>query len=96
MRVSFRPQARQEVLEAAAWYQERAPGLRREFLLAVDAAVQAAVRRPLGYPVVEDTLRRVLVKRFPYTVVFEALADQLVVMAVFHHRREPTAWRLRR
>ncbi|MFT7721502.1 MAG: type II toxin-antitoxin system RelE/ParE family toxin [Roseateles sp.] len=96
MRIVFRPQARQEVLDAADWYRQRAPGLDRDFLLAVDAAVQAAASRPLAHPLVEDNVRRVLVKRFPYTVVFDALPDELVVIAVFQHRREPTAWRLRR
>lgn len=96
MQIRFRPQARQEVLDAADWYRQRLPGLDREFLLAVDAAVMAAASRPLAFPAVEDTLRRVLVKRFPYTVIFDVLADELVVLAVFHRRRQPVSWRLRK
>lgn len=96
MQIRFRPQARQEVLDAADWHRQRLPGLDREFLLAVDAAVMAAASRPLALPAVEDTLRRVLVKRFPYTVIFDVLADELVVLAVFHRRRQPVSWRLRK
>lgn len=96
MQIRFRPQAQQEVLDATDWYRQRLPGLDREFLLAVDAAVQAAVQRPLSFPVVDGTLRRVLVKRFPYTLVFDVLSDELVILAVFHRRRQPVPWRMRK
>lgn len=96
MQIRFRPQAQQEVLDATDWYRQRLPGLDREFLLAVDAAVQAAVQRPPSFPVVDGTLRRVLVKRFPYTLVFDVLSDELVILAVFHRRRQPVPWRMRK
>lgn len=95
MQIRFRPQARQEVLDAADWYRQRMPGLDREFLIEVDVAVKAAASRPLAFPAVEGSIRRVLVKRFPYTLVFDLLDDELVVLAVFHRRRQPVSWRLR-
>ncbi len=72
------------------------PGLDREFLAAVDVAVRSAAARALAFPLVDDTIRRVLVKRFPYTVVFDVIRDELIVLAVFHRRRQPVSWRLRR
>ncbi|RTL40858.1 MAG: type II toxin-antitoxin system RelE/ParE family toxin [Burkholderiales bacterium] len=96
MQIRFRPQARQEVLDAADWYRQRMPGLDREFLLAVDAAVKAAAARPLTFPVIEESMRRVLVKRFPYSIVFDVLGQDLIVLAVFHRRRQPISWRLRK
>lgn len=94
MRLRFRPQARRELLDAKAWYEERATGLGLEFSLAVDAAVQNVAQRPLPFPLVEESVRRALVKRFPYTVFYTYSADEVLVVGVFHHRREPLSWRL--
>lgn len=44
LRLTFRPQALQEVFEAAEWYEERSPGLSAEFLRALDATV-ASIQR---------------------------------------------------
>jgi toxin ParE1/3/4 len=92
MRVAFRPEARAEVLEAKSWYEQQAPGLGLEFARAVDASVSSAVRTPEAYPVVDGQCRRVLLRRFPYSVIFRAGSKGLLVVAVFHHKREPGAW----
>lgn len=94
MQIRFRPQARRELLEAQAWYEDRAVGLGLEFVRAVDAALQAAARHPLAYPLVDGSARRVVVRRFPYSVVFDVHPSELLILAVFHHRRAP--FRLKR
>lgn len=70
MRVQFRPEARAEALEAKAWYEAHAPGLGYEFARALEAAIQSAVRNPLAFASIEGESRRVLMRRFPYSVVF--------------------------
>lgn len=37
-------------------------------------------------------VRRVVVHRFPYSVVYEVKAKELHVLAIAHHRRDPTYW----
>jgi plasmid stabilization system protein ParE len=92
MRVVFRPEARLEVLEAQAWYEARSPGLGFEFARAVDAAMVSALRNPLAYAQVETDCRRVILRRFPYALIYRPRADELLIVAVFHHRREPSTW----
>ena len=94
MRILFRPEARAEALEAQAWYESRLPGLGAEFGRAVDAAVATVARNPEAFAVVTGVTRRILLRRFPFSLVYRARADELLVVAVFHHRREPS--RLRR
>lgn len=89
MRVVLRPEARREIAEAQAWYEARAVGLGFEFVRAVDAAIGKASRMPLAFPSIDADLRHVLLRRFPYSVVYHALAAELVVVACFHHRRDP-------
>ena len=70
MRVLVRPEARTEMREAQAWYEERAVGLGAEFARAVDIAVSLAARNPRGFPVVEGAVHRVLLRRFPYLIAY--------------------------
>lgn len=51
---------------------------------------------PEAYPVVEADIRRVVLRRFPYQVLFYHEGDALVVLACYHHRRDPAGWRARR
>ena len=90
MRMLFRPQARTEVLEAQAWYESRATGLGLEFARALDAAVASAVRNPEMFALVTGSCRRVLLRRFPFSMVYRVRGDELLVIAVFHHKREPS------
>jgi len=92
MRVLFRPEARAEALDAKEWYETHVPGLGYEFARALDAAVQSASRMPLAFPSIDAECRRVLMRRFPFSVIYRAGSTSLLVVAVFHHRREPGTW----
>ena len=50
MNLVFRPEAQKELLDAMAWYEERAVGLGFEFARAVDLAVERIRRMPLTFP----------------------------------------------
>lgn len=90
MRIQFQPEALREMLEAQTWYESRSEGLGHEFERAVSVAVELAARQPEAHPEVAPGRRRVLVRRFPYSVFYDATEpDVLNVLAVFHHRRNP-------
>ncbi|ROH89666.1 hypothetical protein ED208_11120 [Stagnimonas aquatica] len=92
MHLWVRPEAEAELLEAQAWYEQRAAGLGFEFARAVDAAVARALRMPLAFPRVEAEFRQVVVRKFPYSVVYHPSESELVVVSFFHHRRKPGSW----
>jgi plasmid stabilization system protein ParE len=92
-RVVFRPEARTELLDAQTWYEDRVPGLGRQFSLAVDAAVSAILRYPEAGPVVHESYRQCVLRRFPYSLVYRLDGPDVVVMAVHHQRRDPERWR---
>ena len=91
MRITFRPEARAETLEAQAWYESRAAGLGLEFARSVDAAMAAATRNPQAFAIVHGDLHRVLLRKFPYSLVYRANDEEFLVLALFHHRRDPLA-----
>lgn len=95
LRLVFHPAARAELLDAQQWYEARAAGLGLEFARAVEAAVMAIRRNPSAFPVVYEGIRQAVLRRFPYSVLFAVEAEAVVVLACFHHRRDPRIWRER-
>jgi plasmid stabilization system protein ParE len=94
-RFVLRLEARDELLEAWDWYEQRAAGLGAEFVRAVEAAVDALQQAPDRYPRVHGEIRRVLLRRFPYAIFYRASPDEIVVLAVFHLARDPARWQSR-
>lgn len=87
--------ARSELIEAAAWYESKQPSLGTEFIAEIDRCLALAARQPLIYAVVYKGLRRVTTKRFPYGIYFQPTDRRLLVVAVFHSRRDPAVWQSR-
>lgn len=94
-RIVFRRAAKNEFEDAAAWYDEQRSGLGEEFVAEIEQAVTSAAAAPQRYPVVFGDIRRTVARRFPFSVYFRVRADELVVLAVFHGRRNPTIWQRR-
>lgn len=82
----FRPRARGELLEARDWYEGRSPGLGLEFARAVDAVLAVVVRMPAAFPPLGTDVRRALLRRFPYSILFAHQNDEVIVLTVHHHR----------
>ncbi len=93
LRIVFRRQASEEVLEAAHRYDEKWPGLGADFVTEVDAVLKAVQRRPALYARVDGEIRRALTRRFPFAVFYVVDEDALVVLAVLNCAREPGSWR---
>ena len=91
-RLIVRPEAEAEMTEAYDWYEDRVPGLGSEFLLCVDAVFSAIHREPQLYPRVHKTARRALLRRFPYEIIFVEDDERVVVLSVFHAKRNPKRW----
>lgn len=92
MKVRILAVARQELDDAVAWYDEQAKGLGREFLDEIDRSVRRAAVFPLSCPKIEPGMRRCLLARFPYGLIFGVDGETLVVVAVAHLHREPRYW----
>ena len=93
--VTFRHAARDEFIEAAAWYEVRHPNLGVEFIAEIDRCVALAAEQPMLFAIVHNGIRRVLAERFPYSVYYQAEARRIVVLSVFHVSRNPSIWQRR-
>lgn len=91
-------EAEDELIEAEKWYERQRPGLGREFRAAIDEGMERLLKAPLAAsPIVNVPAflgaRQILVKRFPYSIVFIEHAEDLWVVAFAHHSRRPGYWR---
>jgi plasmid stabilization system protein ParE len=94
--VTFTPSARAELIDAQAWYENEAPGLGRRFRAAVHAVIERMSANPRQFPAVYKSIRRALLRRFPYALMFVIEADDtLTVIACFHGSRDPARWQER-
>ena len=92
MKVSFLTLAQQELDYAVVWYNEQAAGLGHEFLDELDRAVRRAAAFPMSCPEMEPGVRRCLLARFPYGLIYGVDNETIVVVAVAHLHREPRYW----
>jgi plasmid stabilization system protein ParE len=93
--VVFLPEAEQEMIEASLYYQSQASGLGVDFLSEVEHAAKSIAASPNMYPILEGQLRRRLVRRFPFGILYRVDPDEIVEIAVAHMRRRPGYWKKR-
>lgn len=75
----------------------QAAGLEAEFLAEVERIVTLIGRSPGSFPRLVDlprdlAIRRALLPRFPYAVIFMDLGREVRVLAVAHAKRQPGYW----
>jgi len=97
--VVVRPEAEEDMAEAAAWYEERQSGLGPEFVHEVILVWDALAENPLlnSRRHSEKDIRWRHPERFPYRVIYEVIeADKTVVVAaVLHAARHDRHWQRR-
>jgi plasmid stabilization system protein ParE len=91
----FHPEARREFREATRWYRDRSPVAPSEFRAAVKAAVGEIVRAPQRPPKYLYGTRRLVMQRFPFSIVYLDDPDLITIIAVAHSKRRPGYWKRR-
>ncbi len=92
MKIRFLEPARDEFLAAVDFYEQQAAGLGDEFTAEVEQGLTTVEQTPqIGVPYIRNT-RRLLLRRFPYNIVYIVESDAIVIIAVAHQRRRPGYW----
>ena len=90
-----RAAAKREMAAAARWYERERAGLGDRFLDAIGVVLDAIAVRPSAFAVVHRDLRRALVPRFPYVVLYRLASDRVIVVACMHAKQSPRRWTAR-
>lgn len=92
-RVVIDSQAEAEARESFLWYRDRSLAAARGFQIAMDEAIDSLSRAPYRWPEVEPGIRRRLLSRFPYSVLYSADEHTVTIVALMHHKRRPSSWK---
>mgnify|MGYP001182368709 CR=1 FL=1 len=92
MKVEFLEPAQTELDQAFEWYETQQENLGLQFLSEFDAAIRRIAAFPEAYVLIEKEVRRCLIKRFPYGVLYGLDTDKIIVIAVAHLHRKPDYW----
>ena len=94
--VFFHPDAKSEMVDAAAWYETQQINLGKRFLSSIQDTINRLKLQPNLYSFVESDVRRCLTKIFPFGVMFREKRDRIEIMAVMHLHRDPNYWKNRK
>jgi plasmid stabilization system protein ParE len=92
MKVRFLKPAQSEVDDAVAWYDSQSHNLGIQFLDDIDRTIRRIAAYPLSSMEIEQDLRRCLLSRFPYGIIYGIDSETIIVVAVAHLHREPRYW----
>ena len=84
--------AERELNEAAQYYELESSGLGSSFLAEVDRCLETIETHPEAGAIVRGSVRRRLVRRFPYAVLYKIKPDAIRVLAIMNLKRRPAYW----
>ena len=92
MRVIFTRIARQELEDAVRFYELEYSGLGRRFKEEVRKAALRIAEYPKAWSIERGEVRKCLLHRFPYKLLYSVEEDHILVIAVAHQHRKPAYW----
>lgn len=89
MRVVVDPRAREELAEAVEWMAAHSPAHAAAFRDAYAMMLQRIADHPEWFPEIEPGIRRALIRRFRYSILFTLRSDHALVLVIVHQHRDP-------
>ncbi len=90
--IRLRPEAEDDLTEAATWYESQRAGLGQQFLDEVLSALATIAEMPLTHAVLYRNTRRAWMRRFPFGIFYQVDSEGVIVIAVIHGSRHPRRW----
>jgi plasmid stabilization system protein ParE len=91
--IRFHPEAQAEYQTALGWYQARSPQAATRFEAEVERVLGLVAANPGMFPKYDDENRFTMLRRFPYSLVYQVQPGQVHVVALAHSRRSAGYWR---
>ncbi|EAQ69987.1 plasmid stabilization system family protein [Synechococcus sp. RS9909] len=94
MQIVFHPDAQEELNFSINYYEDNESSLGHQFAIEVFYAVERIKANPLLWPLLNQGVRRCLIHRFPYGVIysFDDTQSTILILAVMHLHRQPGYW----
>ena len=87
----FLLRARQELLDAWIWYEERQPGLGDRFKNELYKRIYEIEQNPERYPERKKPYRETRIEIFPYLIIYRISKNEslIIIASIFHASRNP-------
>ncbi len=95
MNFEFHPEAEIEFNKAIDYYTDIEEELGYDFAIEVHSAILRAISYPKAWATIEGGIRRSLVKRFPYGVLYSEENNGIYILAIMNLHRYPDYWKHR-
>ncbi|MBI2799296.1 MAG: type II toxin-antitoxin system RelE/ParE family toxin [Gammaproteobacteria bacterium] len=90
MRLEYHPQTTVDLNRALQFYESQRHGLGAECRAEIYAAIERIKESPTHYRKVEGEIRRCLVRRFPFSILYRVIKEEVIrVLVIRHHRQHP-------
>jgi plasmid stabilization system protein ParE len=92
IRPIFLPGARADLLEGIRYYHGQSPRVAQDFVAEVRRAVRFVAENPEASPRLRGDVRKKVLLKFPYSILYAAEARHALIVAVASHSRRPDYW----
>jgi len=92
MRIEFLPEAKQELEDAIDFYELQVKGLGTIFKSIAKSTIKRVATFPTAWSEIKPSIRRCIMHKFPYNVLYSIEKDYILIIAISHHHREPNYW----
>ena len=95
--VILHPEALSEFIESGEQYADIAISLGNAFVEQIEKNIELIRKLPASFPFLEeeDNIRKCVILRFPYTILYEEINFAIYIWAVAPQRKDPDYWRNR-
>jgi len=90
--------AKEDIREAALWYNKKQKGLGKRFTFQVREKIHFIKRYPQANSVCYDDVRTAILSVFPFMIHYsiDNQTKTIIIIAVLHTSRNPELWRKRK
>lgn len=90
--ILFHELASNELIDARDHYDDLVFGLGKKFILEIERCLNIIKANPFAYPVIKEKVRKAVVIKFPFSILYRLDENVIYILAVMHQKRKPKYW----
>jgi plasmid stabilization system protein ParE len=91
-KILFHELAGKELLDARDYYDDLVFGLGKKFIVEIERCLSIIKANPLAYPSIRENVRKAVVIKFPFSILYRVDENAIYILAVMHQKRKPRYW----
>ncbi len=88
-RIVILPDATIDFEKSIEWYDNINPSLAKQFIVEIETTISFISKNPLLFQYDYGTFKSVNTSKFLFKIVYRINGDEIVIVAIFHHKRNP-------